>query len=71
MGMVNVLAICGSDSGRVGDKYDDGDYLEEMLRSIGPEVILKSVKCLENLERLKIIARRIFKVLKRVIQHSS
>ena len=28
-----------------------GDYLEEALRAMGPKVILKSAKCLENLEK--------------------
>lgn len=43
----------GNDGGgRVGDE-DDGDYLEEMLRAIGPEILLKSPKGLENLERVK------------------
>ncbi|XP_066357208.1 uncharacterized protein [Miscanthus floridulus] len=39
---------------RVGDK-DDGDNLEEMLWAIGPEILLKSKKGLENLDRVKSI----------------
>ena len=38
--------------GREGDEAD-GDYLEEMLWAIGSQVILKSVKSLENLKRVK------------------
>jgi len=37
---------------RVGDK-DDSDNLEEMLRAIGPEILLKNKKGLENLDRVK------------------
>jgi hypothetical protein len=37
---------------RVGVE-DDGDNLEEMLRAIGPEILLKSQKGLENLDRVK------------------
>jgi hypothetical protein len=36
----------------VGDE-DDYDDLEEMLQAIGPEILLKSPKSLENLERVK------------------
>ena len=43
----------GNDGGvREGDQVDR-DYLEEMFRGIGPEVILKCVKGLENLETVK------------------
>jgi hypothetical protein len=43
----------GNDGGgRVGDK-GDVDYLEEMLQALGPEIILKSTKGLEILERVK------------------
>jgi hypothetical protein len=35
----------------VGDEDDDDD-LEDMLRSLGPEILLKSKKGLENLERV-------------------
>jgi hypothetical protein len=38
--------------GRVGDE-DDGDCLEKMVRAIGPEILLKNAKGLENLERVK------------------
>ena len=37
---------------RVGDG-DDFDDLEEMIRVLGPEILLKSPKGLENLERVK------------------
>jgi hypothetical protein len=37
---------------RVGDE-DDFDDLEEMIQAIGPEILLKSPKGLENLERVK------------------
>ena len=40
------------DGARAGDKNDDDD-LEDKLRSIGPEILLKSLKGLENLERAK------------------
>ena len=36
---------------RVGDE-DDFDDLEEMIRVLGPEILLKSPKGLENLERM-------------------
>jgi hypothetical protein len=35
-----------------GDE-DDGDNLKEMLRAFGPEILLKSNKHLENLDRVK------------------
>ena len=34
------------------DDEDDDDDLEDMLRSIGPDILLKSPKGLENLERV-------------------
>jgi len=37
---------------RVGDE-DDFDDLEDMIRALGPEILLKSPKGLENLERVK------------------
>ena len=40
---------CGA---RVGDE-DDFDDLEDMIRALGPEILLNSPKGLENLERLK------------------
>jgi hypothetical protein len=42
-----------NDGGARVEDEDDGDCLEEMLRAIGPEILLKSAKGLENLERLK------------------
>ena len=36
---------------RVGDENDHDD-LEEMIRALGPEILLKSLKGLENLERV-------------------
>ena len=36
----------------VGDE-DDFDDLEDMIRAFGPEILLKSPKGLENLERVK------------------
>jgi hypothetical protein len=35
----------------VSDENDDDDF-DEMLRSLGPEILLKSPKGLENLERV-------------------
>ena len=56
-----------NDSGaRVGDEDDDDD-LEDMLWFIGPEILLKSPKGLENLERVKKHRRRLCMVLKRVV----
>jgi hypothetical protein len=44
--------VAGNDGGgRVGDA-DDGDFLDDMLRAIGPEILLQR-KGLENLERIK------------------
>jgi len=37
--------------GRVGDEVDY-DYLEEMLLAIGPKILLKCSKGLDNLERV-------------------
>lgn len=34
-----------------------GDYLEEVLQAMGPKVILKNTKYLENLERVKRAAK--------------
>ena len=50
--------------GRVGDE-DDDDYLEEMLGAIGPEIILKSAKGVENLERVKIESKEILYAVKK------
>jgi hypothetical protein len=36
---------------REGDE-DDGDNLDEMLRAFGPEILLKSKKGIENLDRV-------------------
>ena len=55
--------------GRVGDE-DDDDYLERMLRSIGPEILLKSPKGIENFEMVKKHRRRLCVVLKRVVRHT-
>jgi hypothetical protein len=43
----------GNNDGRacVNDEEDDDD-LDEMLRPLGPEILLKSLKGLENLERV-------------------
>ena len=41
---------------RVGDE-DDFDDLEKMIRVLGPEILLKSPKGLENLKRVKNIER--------------
>ena len=43
--------------GCVRDK-DDTDCLEEMLQAIGTQIILKSIKNLENLEMVKKQGRR-------------
>ena len=37
---------------------DDGDYFEEMLWTIGPEIILKSFRS-RNLKRVKKLRRRV------------
>ena len=37
--------------GRIGDEVDY-DYRGEMLQAIGPEILLKNPKGLENLERV-------------------
>ena len=55
--------------GREGGEAD-GDYLYEILRAIGQEMILKNVKSLENLERVKKQQRRVCMVLKRVVRHT-
>ena len=55
--------------GRVRDEVDD-DYLGEMLQAIGPEILLKSAKGLENLERVKKHRWRVCMVLKRVVRHT-
>ena len=52
--------------GCVGDEVDD-DYLEEMLQAIGPEILLKNPKGLENLER---VTKGLCMVLKRVVRHT-
>ena len=53
---------------RVGDE-DDFDDLEEMIRALRPEILLNSLKGLENLERVKKHRRRLCMVLKRVVRH--
>ena len=42
-----------NEGGRHEGDEGSGDYLEEVLRAMGLKVILKSAKCLENLERVK------------------
>ena len=49
--------------------YEDDDDLEDMLRSIGPEILLKSPKGLENLKGSKKHRMRLYLVLKRVVRH--
>jgi hypothetical protein len=49
---------------------DDDDDLEDMLRSLRPEILLKSPKGLKNLERVKKHRRRLCMVLKRVVRHN-
>jgi hypothetical protein len=47
-----------TDGGCVGED-DDGDYLEELLRNIGPEVLLiRSARGEENLERVQRASRK-------------
>ena len=53
----------------IGDE-DDFDDLEDMIRALGPEILLKSPKGLENFERVKKISRRLCMVLKRVVRHT-
>jgi len=46
----------GADGGaREGDE-DDGDHLEDMLRAIGPEILLQK-RGLQNLERVKTVSK--------------
>ena len=50
---------------RVGDE-DDFDDLEEMIRIRGPEILLKSLKDLRNLERVTKASKELCMVLKKV-----
>ena len=43
---------------RVGDK-DDFDDLEHMIRVLGLEILLKSLKGLENFERVKKTSKKV------------
>ena len=52
-----------------GARVGDEDDLEDMIRALGPEILLKSPKGLENLEKVKKHRRRLCMVLKRVVQH--
>ena len=53
-----------------GARVGDEDNLEDMIRALGPEILLKSLKGLENLERVKKHQRRLYMVLKRVVRHT-
>jgi hypothetical protein len=68
-GFVGDKASGNDDGGHEGDEFD-GDYLEKMLRVIGLEVILKSAKGLNNLERVKKERRRVCMVLTKVVWHT-
>jgi hypothetical protein len=49
----NVKGDRNNDGGAcVCDEYVDDDELDDMLRALGPEILLKSKKGLENLERV-------------------
>ena len=50
---------------RAGDKDD----LEDMIRALGPEILLNSPKGLENLKRVTKASRRLCMVLKGVVRH--
>ena len=52
-----------------GARVGDEDDLEEMIRALGPEILLKSPKGLENFKRVKKHRRRLCMVLKRVVRH--
>ena len=54
---------------RVGDE-DDFDDFEDMIRALGPEILLKSLKDLENLERVKKHRKRLCLVFTRVVRHT-
>ena len=48
----------------------DEDDLEDMIRALGLDILLKSPKGLENFERVKKHQRRLCMVLKRVIRYT-
>ena len=50
-----------------GARVGNEDDLEDMIRVLGPEILLKSPKGLENFKRVKKHRRRLCMVLKRVI----
>ena len=52
-----------------GACVEDEDDLKDMIRALGPEILLKSPKDLENLERVKNHRRRLCMVLKRAVRH--
>ena len=47
----------------------DEDDLEDMIRALGPEILLKSPKGLKNLERMTKASKEMCMVLKRAIRH--
>ena len=51
VGMVMTKVVSIMMGARVGDE-DDFDDVEEMIQVLGPEILLKSLKGLENLERV-------------------
>ena len=53
-----------------GARVRDFDDLEDMIWVLGPEMLLKSSKGLENLERVKKHRRRPCMILTRVVRHT-
>ena len=53
-----------------GARVGDEDDLEDMIRALRPEILLKSPKGLENLEREKKHRRRPCMILTRVVRHT-
>ena len=66
----NAEGGANNDDGACVSDEDDDDNLEDMLQSIGPEILLKSTKGLENLERVKKHRKRLCMVLKRVVRNT-
>ena len=61
----------GNDEGGVnndgGARVGDEDDLEDIIRALGPEILLNSLKGLENLERVTKASKETVYVLKRAI----
>ena len=52
-----------------GARIGDEDDLEDIIRALRPEILLKSPKGLENFKRMKKHRRRLCMVLKRDVRH--